>query len=151
MLPGGQTTLKARPMTLSSGTVPPPGSPVWARESAEASRWSPITQSRPAGTVTSNVASEGTLPGKTYSASSRAVPLTVTRPLGSQQTTRSPGTPITRLMKSFSPGGATPTAAPTERSPRTTGLLDSSTWTSGVKESRPLNTTTSPRWMSWKR
>jgi hypothetical protein len=59
--------------------------------------------------------------------------------------------PITRLMKSFSPGGATPAAAPIARSPRSNGFPGSSTSTSGVKESSPLKTTTSPREMSPKR
>ena len=57
---------RAFPMTLSIGTVPAVGSPVhdsarwasagvleqWARESAEWVRLSPITHSRPSGTVT---------------------------------------------------------------------------------------------------
>ena len=32
---GGQMMTKARPITALSGTVPPPGSPMWSRESAE--------------------------------------------------------------------------------------------------------------------
>src|SRR5690606_16642900 len=40
----GQTMTKARPMTWLSGMAPPPGSPVWERESMETWRWSPITQ-----------------------------------------------------------------------------------------------------------
>ena len=53
----------ARPITWSSGTVPPPGSPRWARESAEALRWSPMTQSRPSGRRCRTVRREGTSPG----------------------------------------------------------------------------------------
>ncbi len=56
-------TTNARPITLASGTVPPPGSARWARESDDMSRWSPITQSRPAGTVMSNGCSDGLTPG----------------------------------------------------------------------------------------
>lgn len=38
MWEGGQTTANARPMTSLTGIVPPPGSPRWARESAETER-----------------------------------------------------------------------------------------------------------------
>ncbi len=43
--PSGQPIQSARPITLSTGTVPPPGSPRWSRESLESPRWSPITHS----------------------------------------------------------------------------------------------------------
>ncbi len=52
----------ARPTTSSSETVPKSVS-WWARESAELDRWSPITHSRPSGTVTSNGALDGESPG----------------------------------------------------------------------------------------
>jgi hypothetical protein len=52
----------ARPTTSSSETVPWSVS-WWTRESAELDRWSPITHSRPSGTVTSNGVVEGTSPG----------------------------------------------------------------------------------------
>ncbi len=52
----------ARPTTSSSDTVPKSVS--WcARESAELDRWSPITHSRPSGTVTSKGVLEGASPG----------------------------------------------------------------------------------------
>lgn len=53
----------ARPTTESSETVPPYGVFWCARESAELSRWSPITHSRPGGTVMSNGVMDGALPG----------------------------------------------------------------------------------------
>lgn len=52
----------ARPTTPSSETVPPYVS-WWDRESAEFSRWSPITHRRPSGTVMSKGVSEGALAG----------------------------------------------------------------------------------------
>lgn len=52
----------ARPTTSSSETVPWSVS-WWARESAELDRWSPITHSRPSGTVTSNGVVDGMSPG----------------------------------------------------------------------------------------
>ena len=39
-------------MTRFTGTIPPPGSPRCARESADAERWSPMTQSLSGGTIT---------------------------------------------------------------------------------------------------
>jgi hypothetical protein len=105
----GHSTTKARPMTFSFGTMPLPGWLRCSRESAEADRWSPITHSRSAGTRTLNRTAEGGLSGNTYGSSS-ATPLTVTLPLASQQTTSSPGTPITRLIRSFSlSAGSSPT------------------------------------------
>lgn len=59
----GQTMTNARPTTWSMGMVPPPGSPMWARESSETDRWSPITHSRPSGTSTLKRRCEGTSPG----------------------------------------------------------------------------------------
>ena len=59
----GHRTAMARPTTFDSGTKPPPGSPMWARESAEFERWSPITHSMPCGTTTSNVCVLGASPG----------------------------------------------------------------------------------------
>jgi hypothetical protein len=52
----------ARPTTSSSETVPK-SVPWWNRESAEFDRWSPITHSRPSGTLTSNAIVEGLSPG----------------------------------------------------------------------------------------
>ena len=43
--------------------MPPPGLPICDRESADALRWSPITQIFPAGTVTSNLVVLGGFPG----------------------------------------------------------------------------------------
>ena len=59
---GGQTTTKARPMTSLAGIVPS-WSCMCARESALPPRLSPMTHSRPLGTVTSNGVSEGFAPG----------------------------------------------------------------------------------------
>lgn len=59
----GQAITMARPTTSSSETVPPYPRSWWKRESAELDRWSPITHSRPSGTVTSKGVLEGTLPG----------------------------------------------------------------------------------------
>ncbi len=53
----------ARPTTEFSETVPPYGVFWWARESAELSRWSPITHRRPLGTVMSKGVADGELPG----------------------------------------------------------------------------------------
>ncbi|PKV88157.1 hypothetical protein BX283_5768 [Streptomyces sp. TLI_146] len=61
----GQPMTTARPMTPSSETVPWYASSRWKRESAEFERWSPIMKSRPSGTLTSNLISEGGLPGCT--------------------------------------------------------------------------------------
>ena len=53
----------ARPTTESRDTVAP-GSVSWCeRESAELARWSPITHSRPWGTVMSNCWVDGAFPG----------------------------------------------------------------------------------------
>ena len=60
---GGQMITKARPRTPLTGIVPPPGSPMWPRESSEILRWSPMTHRRPAGTVMLNFVADGTLPG----------------------------------------------------------------------------------------
>lgn len=71
-LVGGQITRKARPITLFSGMVPSrsQGSQlapeIWqscALESAESSRLSPMTHSRPGGTTTLNLTVDGALPG----------------------------------------------------------------------------------------
>src|SRR3712207_847754 len=51
---------------------------------------------------------------------------------------------MTRLTKSSSLGGATPTARPSQRSPPVSQLSGSATETSGVQVSGPLNTTISP-------
>ena len=51
--PTGQPIQSARPITLSTGTMPPPGSPRWSRESRELLRWSPMTHSVPCGTTMS--------------------------------------------------------------------------------------------------
>src|SRR5215467_10435242 len=74
---------RALPMTLPTDTVPELGSPVhrmplrasagrlvqWARESAECVRLSPITHSRPAGTVTG----PNSLPRHGYTAGSALI------------------------------------------------------------------------------
>jgi hypothetical protein len=62
---GGQMITNARPATLLSGTVPRPGEPddMCSRESSEMARLSPMTHSRPAGTVTWNGCIDGRAPG----------------------------------------------------------------------------------------
>src|SRR5690606_42006975 len=50
---GGQYTAQARPRTASSEIVPEYLSLMKARESRDATRWSPMTHSRPFGTFTS--------------------------------------------------------------------------------------------------
>lgn len=60
--PKGHAITMACPTTPSSETVPKSVS-WWARESAEFDRWSPITHSRPSGTVTSNGVLDGVSPG----------------------------------------------------------------------------------------
>jgi hypothetical protein len=74
---------------------------------------------------------------------------TVTRPFV-QHDTRSPGTPMTRLMKSFSPGAPTPTALLTARQDALDAVRRRGDLVLRREESRPLKTTTSPRWMSRK-
>jgi hypothetical protein len=54
---------------------------------------------------------------------------------------------MTRLMKSFSDGGANPNSPATHSAALATGLVGAVTVTSGLNESSPLNTTMSPRWM----
>src|SRR5581483_8081996 len=140
----GQTMASARPTTADSGTKPRVASFMWYRESAEISRWSPITHSFPAGTVTRKVMAEGAFPGKRYG-SSIETPLTVIRPWESQQATVSPGTPITRLMRSRS-DGSRPTKVKTFLTVVSTGpsfcgdsAVLSSQWPGSLK------TMTSPR------
>ena len=94
----GQTTTSTRPDHLVHGTVPPPGSPRWARESSESARWSPITHSRPGRHLDVEAQLGGVVAGEEVRLLvAAAVPLTVIRPRSSQQTTWSPGSPITRL------------------------------------------------------
>lgn len=58
----GQPMTIARPTIESSETVPLNLSLRWYRESAELPRWSPRTNSRPAGTFTSKAKSDGLSP-----------------------------------------------------------------------------------------
>ncbi len=77
--------------------------------------------------------------------SSIGMPLTVTLPLV-QQATRSPGTPMTRLIRSFSLlEGNSPTKTKTSLSPLITGLLLSCSMPAGSQPPGSRNTTTSPR------
>src|ERR1035438_9075121 len=96
----GQTTVMARPTIRLSGTEPkaPPEFWSWGRESPELERWSPITQTLPAGTVILKDSWLGTSPGNRYGSFS-ATPFTVSRWWLSQHTTWSPGRPMTRLMR----------------------------------------------------
>ena len=66
------------------------------RESAETERWSPSSHSRPSGTTAVNACRLASSPGKTYG-SSNGAPFTVIFPSWSQQTTVSPGRPMTLL------------------------------------------------------
>ncbi len=79
--------------------------------------------------------------------SSRGTPLTVMRPSASQHVTRSPPTPMTRLMKSVESGGTSPIDCPAHASTAATGLRSGAS-PAGTNESDPSNTTTSPRSMS---
>src|SRR5665811_1108107 len=70
----------------------------WGRESPDWERWSPITQTFPAGTMILNDSWLGESPGKRYG-SVNAAPFTVSCLFLLQQTTWSPGRPMTRLMR----------------------------------------------------
>src|SRR3954454_3425727 len=76
--------------------------------------------------------------------SSSGLPSTSTRPCTSQHSTVCPAVAITRLTKSSSLGGATPTVRPSQSRAPVNQLLGSATETSGVQVSGPLKTTTSP-------
>ncbi len=118
---------------------------MWYRESPDTSRWSPITHKRPSGTVTSKGSLEGRLPGYRYGSSS-GTPLTVTRPWGSQQRTRSPPTAITRLMRSFSPaGGSSPMNTSTRFPYVSSGLAGFGSGWSGSHPPGSRKTITWPR------
>ncbi len=108
-----------------------------------------MTHSLPAGTTTSKASRLGTSPGYRYG-SSRGTPLTVSRPEASQHCTRSPPTPITRFTKSRS-SACSPRVWPIQRRAEPIGPCGSATVISGVNESAPSKTTTSPREMSPKR
>lgn len=104
-----------------------------------------MTHSRPGGTFTVNLISDGGFPSYTYGSVS-GVPLTVMRPSASQHCTVSPPTPITRLIRSCSPeAGSSPMKVKNSFTCLTTtgsglGL--------GSPRSQPpgsLKTTTSPR------
>jgi hypothetical protein len=62
---GGQMIMNARPHTLFSGMVPMAGKPadMCPRESSEMARLSPMTHSRPGGTITLNGCFDGLAPG----------------------------------------------------------------------------------------
>ena len=139
----GQIMMKARPTTALSGIVPPPGSPMWSRESADQNRLSPMTHSRPGGTTMLNRDSEGAEPGYRYDCSFSGTPLTVTRPCASQQATRSPGIPMTRLMR-MSPGVPKPNmlAKPLANCWK---IFPATGTVPGSQEPSPLKTTMSPR------
>src|ERR1700679_2858735 len=135
----------ALPMTLETGTVPDVGSPVhrmplsasagmlvqWARESAECVRLSPITHSRPAGTLTG----PNSLPRHGYTAGSAimvagsrngslsGLPLTV-NPVSARHCTVCPPTAMTRLTRSFSSGGTKPMNDNTSCAHRSTVLFE---------------------------
>ena len=65
-----------RPITLSLRHHAAAGSPRWARESSESARWSPISQSRPAGTVDGERLGVGLAADTRYALSREGVPLT---------------------------------------------------------------------------
>src|SRR3954454_6171287 len=71
-------------------------------------------------------------------------PSTVTRPAESQHCTVCPPTAMTRLTKSSSLGGATPTARPSHSRAPLNQLAGAATLTSGLQVSGPLKTTISP-------
>ncbi len=76
----GHTVTKTLPTTSSTGMKPPPGSPMWARESAEFSRLSPSTQRWSGGTLTSQIPMQFEGGIVTYDDSLRLTPLTWTIP-----------------------------------------------------------------------
>src|SRR5215217_3549946 len=103
-----------------------------------------MTHNRPSSTVTGpNVRLSTGVFSKMYGSSS-GTPSTVTRPSGSQHWTVCPPTAITRLTKSSSLGGATPTVRPSHSRAPANQLVGSLTVTSGDQVSGPLNTTMSP-------
>ena len=87
----------------------------WARESAECVRLSPITHSRPAGTVTgpNSLPRHGYTDGSAIMVSGsrygslRGLPSTV-NPVSARHCTVCPPTAMTRLTRSFSSGGTKP-------------------------------------------
>ena len=103
-----------------------------------------MTQMRPAGTTMSKVRSEGTLPSKTYRSVS-ATPFTLSLPSAAQQTTWSPGRPISRLIRWLPESlGSRPTNVSADRTaprigPSCGGVVTGSHSPGSVK------TTTSPR------
>lgn len=96
------------------------------RESAELYRLSPITQIRPFGTVIekSSPDTRFTSAGSRTYGSSTACPFTDSRPWASQHCTRSPGSPMTRLMRSSPCPGPSHAfgSRKTTTSPRSSGI-----------------------------
>src|SRR5271165_466893 len=155
----------ALPMTLDTGTVPDVGSPVhsiplrawagtlvqWARESAECVRLSPITHSRPCGTVTG----PNSLPRHGYTDGSAVMvavfrygsfsglPLTV-NPVSARHCTVCPPTAMTRLTRSFSSGGTKPMNDRPSCTKRSGVLFERIDLYPAFHDDGPLKTITSP-------
>src|ERR1700733_8102205 len=155
----------ALPMTLETGTVPDVGSPVhrmplsasagmlvqWARESAECVRLSPITHSRPCGTVTG----PNSLPRHGYTDGSAIMvpglrkgcfsgwPSTV-NPVSDRHWTVWPPTAMTRLTKSFSSGGTKPMNDSAFCTQRSAVLFERIDLYPAFHDGGPLKTITSP-------
>ncbi len=144
----GQTRATARPTMSRSSTdpwLPLFSGPSWARESAELERWSPITQTRPRGTVMSKSWSLAASPGLRYG-SLIALPLMVIRPPSSQQTTWSPGSPMTRLIRWFSElSGSRPTKVRVSRTTRDDRAVAAPWGRRRASWPGSANTTMSPR------
>ena len=127
------------------GTEPsapvPDGS--WKRESSESERWSPMTHTCPAGTVMSKFIELGRSPGLRYG-SVISTSLTISLRFSEQQTTWSPGMPMTRLMRWSSDSAG---SRPTNTSPSWIAPETPLRSTGGATSSQPpgsWKTTTSP-------
>ncbi len=133
-LDGGQMMTSAFPITLSMGMKPRP-----KRESSEFPRLSPITKRLPSGT---GVLGKSSVCCVRYGSSSFC-PFTYTLPPLAQ--TVSPGTPITRLMKSSFSGFWTPSPSNIQWKNPPIGPRSGCAFGLGSE-----NTTMSPRRGSWK-
>ena len=98
---GGQTMTNARPITSSVGIVPWSPSLRWDRESADVVAVVAHDPQPALGHGDVEVLLGRLRARDRGTARSSGAPLTVTRPCASQQTTWSPPTPMTRLMKSL--------------------------------------------------
>src|SRR5699024_2240338 len=91
----GQYRQDTWPVTVSTGTIPPPGSPRWERESADSDRLSPRTKRWSGGTSTSRGVGQGASSSGSQG-SATGSPSTTSPPFGVHATT-SPPVAATRL------------------------------------------------------